>query len=280
MKKAEGSSHATKGNTVKAEFKVGSDTPFIIGLCLLGGFYVAMILLMVLADLHFTDASSLKQILGKREIQFSIKLSLISCTLSTLFSLWIAVPIGYLMSRFQFRFKSVVDTILDIPIVLPPLVVGLSLLILFNYAPFKWLSKWVVFEMPAVILAQFMVACAFAVRTMRVTFDQIPQRYEQVAMTLGCNRSQAFWKVIFPQTKKGLLAAGTLAWARSLGEFGPILVFAGSTSMRTEVLPTSVYLEMQSGNLKGMLSVSIVMILLSAVVLIMARLFGMQRINA
>ncbi len=280
MKQAEGSSHATPGNTVNAGFKVGSDTPFIIGLCLLGGFYVAMILLMVLADLHFTDASSLKQILGKREIQFSIKLSLISCTLSTLFSLWIAVPIGYLMSRFRFRFKSVVDTILDIPIVLPPLVVGLSLLILFNYAPFKWLSKWVVFEMPAVILAQFMVACAFAVRTMRVTFDQIPLRYEQVAMTLGCNRSQAFWKVIFPQTKKGLLAAGTLAWARSLGEFGPILVFAGSTSMRTEVLPTSVYLEMQSGNLKGMLSVSIVMILLSAVVLIMARLFGMQRINA
>ena len=280
MKQVEGSSHPITGDVDQNAFKVRSDLPFIIGLCLLGGFYVVMILLMVLADLHFTDASSLKQILGKREIQFSIKLSLISCTLSTLFSLWIAVPIGYLMSRFRFRFKSVVDTILDIPIVLPPLVVGLSLLILFNYAPFKWLSKWVVFEMPAVILAQFMVACAFAVRTMRVTFDQIPQRFEQVAMTLGCNRSQAFWKVIFPQTKKGLLAAGTLAWARSLGEFGPILVFAGSTSMRTEVLPTSVYLEMQSGNLKGMLSVSIIMILLSAVVLIIARLFGMQRINA
>ena len=280
MKQVEGSSHPITGDVDQNAFKVRSDLPFIIGLCLLGGFYVVMILLMVLADLHFTDASSLKQILGKREIQFSIKLSLISCTLSTLFSLWIAVPIGYLMSRFRFRFKSVVDTILDIPIVLPPLVVGLSLLILFNYAPFKWLSKWVVFEMPAVILAPFMVACAFAVRTMRVTFDQIPQRFEQVAMTLGCNRSQAFWKVIFPQTKKGLLAAGTLAWARSLGEFGPILVFAGSTSMRTEVLPTSVYLEMQSGNLKGMLSVSIIMILLSAVVLIIARLFGMQRINA
>ena len=173
-----------------------------------------------------------------------------------------------------------VDTILDIPIVLPPLVVGLSLLILFNYAPFRWMSPWVVFEVPAVILAQFMVACAFAVRTMRVTFDQIPQRYEQVAMTLGCNRSQAFWKVIFPQARRGLLAAGTLAWARSLGEFGPILIFAGSTSMRTEVLPTSVYLEMQSGNLKGMLAVSIVMITLSAAVLLIARIFGMQRINA
>ena len=130
------------------------------------------------------------------------------------------------------------------------------------------------------VLAQFMVACAFAVRTMRVSFDQIPVRFEQVALTLGCNRSQAFWQVVFPQSRRGLLAAGTLAWARSLGEFGPILVFAGSTRMRTEVLPTSVYLEMQSGDLKGMLSVSILMIALSAAVLILARALGMQRINA
>jgi molybdate transport system permease protein len=137
-----------------------------------------------------------------------------------------------------------------------------------------------VFEVPAVVLAQFMVACAFAVRTMRVSFDQIPVRFEQVALTLGCNRSQAFWLVVFPQSRRGLLAAGTLAWARSLGEFGPILVFAGSTRMRTEVLPTSVYLEMQSGDLKGMLSVSILMIALSAAVLILARALGMQRINA
>ncbi|MGA0408364.1 MAG: ABC transporter permease, partial [Limisphaerales bacterium] len=192
----------------------------------------------------------------------------------------VAVPIGYIMSRFTFRGQSVVDAILDIPIVLPPLVVGISLLVLFNYPPFHWLSRWVVFEVPAVVLAQFMVACAFAVRTMRVSFDQIPVRFEQVALTLGCNRSQAFWLVVFPQSRRGLLAAGTLAWARSLGEFGPILVFAGSTRMRTEVLPTSVYLEMQSGDLKGMLSVSILMIALSAAVLILARALGMQRINA
>ncbi len=280
MKSPDSSDLACKGKSPSGRLTVRSDIPFIACLVLLGGFYVIMILLMILADVYYTDASALKETLGKREIQYSIKLSLISCTISTLLSLWISVPIGYLMSRFQFRCKALVDTVLDIPIVLPPLVVGLSLLILFNYPPFRWLSPWVVFEIPAVILAQFMVACAFAVRTMRVTFDQIPQRYEEVAMTLGCNRSQAFWKVIFPQSRRGLLAAGTLAWARSLGEFGPILVFAGSTRMRTEVLPTSVYLEMQSGNLKGMLSVSIVMILLSALVLILARVFGMQRINA
>ena len=257
-----------------------SDGPFLTGMICLAGFYILMILLMVCADLCYTDFQSLRQTLGEPEIRYSIQLSLFSCSLSTLMSLAVAVPIGYLMSRFEFKGQSLVDAVLDIPIVLPPLVVGISLLVLFNYPPFHWLSDWVVFEIPAVVLAQFMVACAFAVRTMRVTFDQIPRRYEQVALTLGCNRSQAFWRVVFPQSYKGLLAAGTLAWARSLGEFGPILVFAGSTRMRTEVLPTSVYLEMQSGDLKGMLSVSILMIVLSAAVLVLARIFGMQRINA
>ena len=176
--------------------------------------------------------------------------------------------------------KAYIDAVLDIPIVLPPLVVGISLLILFNVPPFNLFSDWVVFEVPAVILAQFMVASAFAVRTMRVTFDQIPQRFEQVALTLGASRSQAFWTVVLPQTRRGLLAAATLAWARALGEFGPILVFAGATSHRTEVLPTTVFLEMQAGNLPGMLAVSIIMVVLAAVVLVITRLLGLRRLNA
>ena len=184
------------------------------------------------------------------------------------------------MSRFSYPGKALIDAILDIPIVLPPLVVGISLLILFNVPPFDYLSGWIVWEIPAVIIAQFMVACAFAVRTMRVTFDQISQRYEQVAMTLGASRGQAFWMIILPQTRRGLLAAATLAWARSLGEFGPILVFAGATRMRTEVLPTSVFLEMTAGRLDSMLAISLIMIILAGVVLVLARLFGMRRIYA
>ena len=229
--------------------------------------------------LRLSKPNPLVQALRSREIRFSIKLSLISCTLTTLFSLWIAVPIGYVMSRFQFRGKAVIDTILDIPIVLPPLVVGLSLLILFRYMP-DWLSDAVVYKWPAVVLAQFMVACAFAVRTMRVTFDQIPQRFEQVALTLGCNRNKAFWRVIMPQAKGGLLAAGTLAWARALGEFGPILVFAGATRQKTEVLPTSAFLELQAGRTEGMLAVSLIMIAAAVVVFIVARTLGMKRIFA
>ena len=229
------------------------------------------------ANLVLSRPNPLIQALRSRDIRFSIKLSLISCTLTTLLSLWVAVPIGYLMSRFDFRGKPFVDTLLDIPIVLPPLVVGLSLLILFRYVP-DWLSDAVVYKWPAVILAQFMVACAFAVRTMRVTFDQIPQRFEQVALTLGCNRQQAFWRVILPQARGGLLAAGTLAWARALGEFGPILVFAGATRGKTEVLPTSAFLELQAGRTEGMLAVSLIMIAAAAIVFIIARTLGMKRV--
>ncbi len=140
---------------------------------------------------------------------------------------------------------------IDVPVVLPPLVIGLSLLILFHL-PLAgsnledWLQRRlgfrVTYRQPAVVLAQFAVACAFAVQTMRVTFDQIDTRAEQVALTLGCRRSQAFLKVVLPQAWRGVIAALTIAWARSLGEFGPILVFAGATRMRTEVLSTTVFL--------------------------------------
>ena len=231
------------------------------------------------APLQLSKPNPLVQALRSRDIRFSIKLSLISCTLTTLLSLWVAVPIGYMMSRCKFRGKPVIDTLLDIPIVLPPLVVGLSLLILFRYMP-EWLSDAVVYKWPAVVLAQFMVACAFAVRPMRVPFDQIPQRFEQVALTLGCNRRQAFWRVIMPQARGGLLAAGTLAWARALGEFGPILVFAGATRQKTEVLPTSAFLELQAGRTEGMLAVSLIMIGAAVVVFIIARTLGMKRIFA
>ncbi len=231
----------------------------------------------ILTNGETTGWQSMYRALVSPEIRYAIVLSLVSCTISTILSLWVAIPIGYVMSRFSFPGKAVIDTILDIPIVLPPLVVGISLLVLFNFPPFSWLSSYVVYEIPAVILAQFMVAAAFAVRTMRVTFDRIPQRFENVALTLGCNRNKAFWMVIMPQARYGLLAAATLAWARSLGEFGPILVFAGSTRMRTEVLPTSVFLELQAGSLKGMLAISLLMIFTAAVVLITARLFGMKK---
>lgn len=332
--------------------RIASDLPFLLGLSILGGLYLVLIVAMLLADLAYTSPFHLLQALGSREIQYAIKLSLISCSITTILSMWVAVPLGYLMSRYDFFGKWLVDAALDIPIVLPPLVVGLSLLILFHTPPGRalealtqrrmgfmiayllvpfgsglflaalcngiakvvsarrpparlivWLvscvlsalvlaisgggeivDAWaqrrfatpITYAVPSVILAQFSVACAFAVRTMRVTFDQINPRTEQVALTLGCTRAQAFWMVVLPEARRGLLTAGTLAWARSLGEFGPILIFSGATRMKTEVLSTTVFLELSVGNLEAAVAVSLIMVVAALVVLVIVRLFGLR----
>lgn len=259
--------------------RVGSDVPFLAGFAILGGTYLVLVVAMLVADASFTSPRHLWSALRSREIQYAIRLSLLTCSLTAILSVWVAMPIGYLLSRHNFRGKALLDALLDIPIVLPPLVIGLSLLILFQTPPGRAFQRWmpITYEIPSIILAQFSVACAFAVRTLRATFDQISPRQEHVALTLGCGRGQAFWRVVFPEARRGLLTALTLAWARSLGEFGPILIFSGATRMRTEVLPTTVFLELSVGNIEAAVAVSLLMVIAAVAVLMVIRLFGLER---
>jgi molybdate transport system permease protein len=256
------------------------DWPFYLGLAILGSVYILLIVAMLLAAARYTTSANIFDAFRSPEIRYSIRLSLLSCTLTALFSLCVAVPTGYLLSRFNFPGKRIIDALLDIPIVLPPLVIGLCLLILFQTRiPFdgRRLNDIfpITYAVPSIILAQFTVACAFAIRTMLVSFEQISPRCEQVALTLGCSRSQAFWMVAVPESRRGILTAFTLSWARSLGEFGPILIFSGATRMKTEVLPTTVFLELTTGNIEAAVAVSLVMIVAALVVLAIARAFGM-----
>lgn len=274
-----------------------SNALFFLALSVLGGTYVLLIVGMLLADaIYMTEQtaravvdgpktwtdrlaeSPIGRSLADRKIQYSIWLSLISCTLSAVLSVLVAVPMGYLISRHRFFGRPLLDAVLDIPIVLPPLVIGLSLLILFQFPPFAWAARLVVYQIPAVVLAQFAVACAFAVRTMKATFDHIDPRCEQVAVSLGCSRVQAFGWVVLPEAGRGMMTAFTLAWARSLGEFGPLLIFAGATRMKTEVLSTSVFLEMNVGDIETAVAVSLIMVAAAIIVLVMTRLWGAREV--
>ncbi|MCM4151037.1 molybdenum ABC transporter permease [Arenibacter sp. N53] len=242
----------------------------------IGSTYIILILAMMVADFSYTSPGHIWEALASREIQYAIKLSLITCTITMVLSVVVAIPIGYFMARFEFRLKKFLDAVLDIPIVLPPLVIGLSLLILFQTAPGQFIESHlrITYTVYSIVIAQFMVACAFAVRTMHVTFMQINNRQEQVALTLGCNQQQSFIHILLPQAKNGILTAASLAWARALGEFGPILIFSGATRMRTEVLPTTVFLEMSVGNIEAAVAVSLIMIAAGFAVLMVVRMFG------
>ncbi len=256
----------------------GSAVPFFLSLALIGGLYVGLIAAMLIADLAHTSPEHVLRALESPPIRAAIGLSLLTCSLSAILSVWVAVPLGYLLARTRFPGKALVDLLVDVPIVLPPLVVGLSLLILFQSPPGLAIQRavTVTYAIPAVVLAQFAVSAAFAVRTMRVTFEQLSPRTEAVAMTLGCSRGRAFWLVSLPEARRGVLTAFTLAWARSLGEFGPILIFAGATRMKTEVLSTTVFLELSIGNLEAALAVSALMIAVAVAVLAMTRAFGLR----
>lgn len=260
-----------------------SDVPFFLVMGGISSSFILLIILLLAADLLFTSFEDFKEALLKPEIQSAFRLTILSCSIAAILSIWVATPLGYLLSRYQFPGRVLLDTIVDIPIVLPPLVLGLSLLILFHRPIFGWeLEAWlrdsmqfpVTYRWPAVVLAQFSVSCAFAVRTMRVTFDQIDSRAEDVARTLGCSRGQAFVQVTLPQAWRGMIAATTIAWARALGEFGPILVFAGATRMRTEVLSTTVFLELSIGQLNAAVAVSLLMVVMAVIVLLILRLLG------
>ncbi len=238
--------------------------------------YAAFMVALIAATAGYANPGTIVASLNTPEIRYSIMLSLITCTITAILSLLLAVPAGYLLSRLRFRGKSTLEAILDIPIVLPPMVVGICLLIFFQTALGRLFEQVIPFTYTVygIVLAQFVIGAAFAIRTMRGTFDHISFRPEDVARTLGANWGAAFWLVTLPTARKGMFAAASVAWARSLGEFGPILVFAGATRMKTEVLPTTVWLELSVGNLEAAVAVSLLLIATAMLVLVAIRRMG------
>ncbi len=280
-----------------------SDVPFYTVFACLAVSYLALIVAMILADLTFTSWADFRALFSDPYFRYSAITSFVTCTITAIGAVIVAVPTGYLLSRSNFRGKNVLDAILDIPIVLPPLVVGLSLLVLFRsdtafgrFAETSFLAIWnglglnalfeslglsrvrgIAYEIPSIVLAQFAVSTAFAIRTMRLAFDELDPRPERVAWTLGCNRAQAFRRVVLPAAWPGVVSAGGLAWARAMGEFGPILVFAGTTRLKTEVMPTTIFLELSVGDVEGAVAVSLFLVTTAVVVLIVARSLGLRQ---
>jgi molybdate transport system permease protein len=249
------------------------DTLFIGTLALLALFLVTLIagLLVELFRESFVRAPQAE------EIAFAIRLSLMTATISSIVAVVVAVPAAYLLSRHDFFGKALIDTLLDLPIVLSPVALGALLLIFFNSPLGQGLDGALgpfVFEVKGIIVAQFIVVVGLAIRMLKATFDGIDAEYEDLARTLGYDKVRVFLRVTLPMAARGLIAAFLLVWGRAIGEFGATVTLAGATTMKTETIPVAIYLNFESADISSALVFITILIALSLAILFFVRRVG------
>lgn len=236
--------------------------------------------IIIISLFSYTDWRTIGSSLLSPDTLFAIKLTLATATITTVLAVAIAIPVAYAISKNNFFGKSLVDSLLDLPIVVSPIALGAALLVFFNTPLGAAINNNVlrfVFSVPGIVLAQFTIVSALAIRLLKSTFDSIDMRYEQVARTLGCSKPEAFFRVVLPLAKNGLIASGILTWARAAGEFGATVTLAGATAMKTETLPISIFLNLGSANIGQAIALILILVVISLVALLLIRLITGRR---
>lgn len=241
------------------------------------GLFVAFATILIAADALYVDRNAILAILRAPFILDALWRSLWTSVLTTAIALLFAIPMGYALSRYRFPGHVLVDTLVDLPIVFPPLVAGMTLLVFFHQTALgRWIENGLglrfAFQPAGIVLCQFILAASFAIRSAKTAFDEVDRRLEDVALTLGCTQWGGLWRVSLPLARGGILAGGIMTWARSFGIFGPLMIFVGTFRGRTEVLSTTIYLEQSVGNLEVALALALLLIGVALVSLVTIRL--------
>ncbi|MEZ4523607.1 MAG: ABC transporter permease [Thermomicrobiales bacterium] len=212
--------------------------------------------------------------LGDPVVQEALTLSLITTAVSLVVSVLFGTPTAYLLARHRFRGRSVILTLIDLPMVLPPAVAGIALLIAFGRRGVlgPTLSDLFGIELPftmaAVVMAQTFVAMPLYVRSARAGFETIDDEHLQIAATMGLSRFTIFRVITLPLTLPALLSGAVLTWARALGEFGATIMFAGNFIGRTQTMPLAIYQSLEGGDLSTAIALSGILIVVSFTVLV------------
>jgi len=205
----------------------------------------------------------------------ALGLTLQTTLIATAFTVLTGTPLALLLARHRFRGREVLDTLVDLPITVPPVVGGVALLFAFGRRGLLGRSLEVFglqlpFSTAAVIMAQVFIASPFFVKAARAGFEGVPVRLEAAARTLGASPWHVFWTVTLPLARPALVAGTVLCWARALSEFGATMMFAGNFPGRTQTLALAVMSAMES-DLETALAVSTLAIFLGLGALILAK---------
>lgn len=172
---------------------------------------------------------------------------------ATLFAAIFGIGLAFLLSRWHSPLCNLVDSVLTLPMVLPPTVIGYYLLVLLGRR--GWLGQWLseigielVFTWQGAVIAATVVAFPLVLKAARAAFEDVDHRLEDAGIVLGLSRLQVFFRISLPLAMRGIMAGVLLAFARALGEFGATLMIAGSIPGRTQTLSISIYEAVQAGN--------------------------------
>jgi molybdate transport system permease protein len=226
---------------------------------------------------------SLREAVTTQVVLDALVLSLFTTTISLVITLVLGLPLAIVLARRAFRGKGVIEAVVDLPIVLPPSVAGLALLLVFGRrgllsAPFDFLGISVPFTTIAVILAMTFVSAPFFIRSARTGIAGVDGDLEDAARVDGATERQLFRSITVPLAGAPLAAGLVMAWARSLGEFGATIMFAGNIEGRTQTLPLVVYSEFQGGDLDASIAAAAILVLAAFGVLVAVRVFRWGRI--
>ncbi len=222
-----------------------------------------------------TSPEQLAHSLSNELTRTAIRLSLVTSTASMLLTVLFGTPLAYLMARGRFRGRRLVETLVELPMVLPPAVAGVALLIAFGRRGLiggllEGAGVSIAFTTTAVILAQIFIAAPFFIRSAATGFASIPADLEHAAALDGAEPLQTFRHVSIPLARRAFLAGATLTWARALGEFGATIIFAGNFPGRTQTMPLAIYLGFEM-NMETALTLSVILLGISFTAITLVR---------
>jgi molybdate transport system permease protein len=236
---------------------------------------LAFLALPLLALLFRISPVELWENLQTPQVYEAVRISLTTTFVTTIVSILFGTPAAYLLARRQVPFRAFIDTLIDLPIVLPPAVAGVALLITFGRRGLvgTYLSDIgieIAFSQVAVVMAQTFVAVPFYVKAAALGFGAVDRELEQAAAIDGANTWQVFRRITLPLAWTALISGGVMTWARALGEFGATILFAGNFPGRTQTMPLAIYIGFEL-DLDIALTLAVIMVGLSFLVLILVK---------
>jgi len=244
-----------------------------VGLLVPAAVGLAALVLPLLGLVVRAPWSTLPSRLAAPGVLTALRLSLETATLATLLSVVLGVPLAWLLARVEFPGRRVVRALVTVPLVLPPVVGGVALLLVFGRKGLlgAWLDSafgiTLPFTTPGVVVAEAFVAMPFLIIAVEGALRGADTRFEEAAATLGAGRWTTFRRVTIPLVAPGIAAGAVLCWARALGEFGATITFAGNYPGITQTMPLAVYQTLEGGDLDGAIVLSLLLLVVSVTIL-------------